>query len=162
MSRKMIGVGTGLHESLASLAKKHSLPMTVILETMVMRAEEFEWESIKKHYDNNKPTWTNMRKVVDEYKLKYPQATDEKLSEMTGFSLAQVETLTHSAHKRCMRILVRQPRIQPKTLATQAKVSEKFAKRIWDQAQGVSKIPKTEEYLWTLTGSLPIPNTALL
>lgn len=162
MSRKMIGVGVGLHDSLSALAKKHSLPMTVILDTLVMRADEFEWGDIKKHYDNNKPTWTNMRKAIEEYKLKYPQVTDEKLVELTGFSISQVETLTHSAHKRCMRVMVRQPKIKPKALATQASVSEKFAKRLWDQSQGVGKIPKAEEYLWTLTGTLPIPNVSVL
>lgn len=162
MSRKMIGVGQGLHDSLSALAKKHSLPMTVVLETLVMRADEFEWDGIKTHYDNNKPTWKNMRKLVDEYRERFPQATDEKLSEMTGFSVAQVETLTHSAHKRCMRILLDSPKTKPKALATQAKVSEKFAMRIWQQSQGVTKIPSVERYLWTLTGTLPIPNTTLL
>ena len=162
MSRKMIGVGNGLHESLAALAKKHSVPMTVVLENLVAHADELDWGSIKTEYDNNKPTWKNMRKLVEEYRQKFPEASDEKLSELTGFSLAQVETLTHSAHKRCMRILVRQPKVKPKTLATQANVSEKFAMRLWQQAQGVVKIPGAEQYLWTLTGSLPIPNHTLL
>lgn len=158
MSRKMIGVSEGLHTELSTVATAKGVPMTLVLETLLNKVEEIDWAIVKENYQNHKPSWKNIRKSVLEYQEKNPKADDKKLSELTGFSIAQVEVITHSAHKRCLRHLMEKQRVKPDALAKAAGVSAKFAKRIWEQAQGVSKIPPQELYLWDATGQTPTPN----
>jgi hypothetical protein len=158
MSRKMVGVSEGLHTELSEAAKAAGVPMTLVLETLLNKFGEVEWSTVKENYQNHKPSWKNIRKSVLEYREKNPKADDKKLSELTGFSIAQVEVITHSAHKRCLRHLADKPKVKPDALAKAGGVSAKFAKRIWEQAQGVSKIPPQELYLWDATGQTPTPN----
>lgn len=163
MSRRMLGVSESLHKDISDLAQTAGVPMTVVLETLLHKAEDLDWAEVKKNYQDNKPSWKNIRKTVLEYQEKFPDADDKKLADLTGYSVAQVEVITHSAHKRCLRHLMEKQRVKPDALAKAAGVSAKFAKRIWEQAQGVSKIPPQEKYLWDATGSTPIPNhTALV
>src|SRR5690606_8004352 len=107
---------------------------------------------VKDEWSRNRPTWKNIRRMVEEYRKKFPDADDKKLSELTGFSVAQVEVITHSAHRRCLQEIVKNPKIKPQQLARAADVSDKFAMRIWQQARGIIKISKQEEYLWDITG----------
>lgn len=158
MSRRMLGVSDSLHKDISDLAQKAGVPMTVVLETLVHKSDGIDWKAVKENYQDNKPSWKNIRKTVLEYQEKFPEADDKKLADLTGFSVAQVEVITHSAHKRCLRLLHEKQRIKPDQLSKAAGVSAKFAKRIWEQAQGVSKIPPQEKYMWDATGSTPIPN----
>lgn len=157
MSRKMIGVSDHLHQHLSEVARASGVPMTVVLSTLIDMADQVDWKSIKESYLETKPTWKNIRKTIEEYQERYPKADDTRLAELTGFSVAQVETVTHTAHKRCLAAIKDQPKVKPEALAKKAGVSSKFAKRIWEQAQGVSRIPHQEQYLWNLSGSTPIP-----
>lgn len=157
MSRKMIGVSENLHQELSDVAQDKGVPMTVVLETLLGKVKDINWTEVKENYQNHKPSWKNIRKKVLEYKEQYPQADDRKLADLTGFSVAQVEVITHSAHKRCLSVLHEKPKTKPDALAKTAKVSAKFAKRIWEQAQGVSRIPAQEAYMWDATGKNPTP-----
>lgn len=148
MARRVLGVSSQLHESLQEVSANTGVPMTVILETLLSKVDEVDWGKVKEEWLRNRPTWKNIRRVVEEYRKKFPDADDKKLSELTGFSVAQVEVITHSAHKRCLQELTRNPNIKPRQLARAAGVSDKFAMRIWQQARGITKIPKQEEYLW--------------
>ena len=144
----MVGVSATLHEDLRQLSETIGLPVTVMLETWLERCSEIDWESIKKDYELRKPTWQNIRRKVQEYQSKYPDADDKKLSEMTGYSLAQVETATHSAHKRCLAYMKTNPRCKEKRIAEACGVSPAFAKRIYEQFHNGAKVPKAERYLF--------------
>lgn len=150
MARRVLGVSSRLHENLQEISNNTGLPMTVILETLLTKVNEVDWKRVKEEWSENRPTWKNIRRMVEEYQKKFPDADDKKLSELTGFSVAQVEVITHSAHRRCLREIAKNPKIKPRQLARAANVSDRFAMRIWQQAQGVTKIPKQEEYLWDL------------
>lgn len=148
MARRVLGVSSRLHENLQEVSVNTGVPMTVILETLLSKVDEVDWKKVKDEWSRNRPTWKNIRRMVEEYRKKFPDADDKKLSELTGFSVAQVEVITHSAHRRCLQEIIKNPKIKPRQLAQAAGVSDKFAMRIWQQARGVTKIPKQEEYLW--------------
>lgn len=161
MSRKMIGVSESLHTDLSEIAKAAGVPMTLVLETLLAKADEVSWPEVKSTYQENKPSWKNIRKSIVEYREKYPDADDAQLAAYTGYSVNQVEVITHSAHKRCLTALAKK-QMKPDQLAKTSKVSAKFAKRIWDQYMGVARIPAQELYLWDTTGQTPIPHTCYL
>lgn len=148
IDRKAMNVSEGLHSDLKTWSENTGLPMTVIIETLLLQADSVDWEAVKKTYSGQRPTWKNIRSTIEKYTEDDPTLTDEDLVNLTGYSLAQVETVTHTAHKRCLAILMKSRGLKPKSLSVKAGVSEKFAKRIWEQQQGVSRIPKQEQYLW--------------
>ena len=148
MSRRMLGVSDRLHAELSELSKAKGVPMTVILETMLTRMDDVDWKQVKASYNEAKPTWKNIRRSIEEYRDKFPTASDQKLADLTGFSVAQVEVVTHSAHRRCLAILLENKKAKPDYIAKHAEVSQKFALRIWQQSHGVSKVPQQEQYLW--------------
>lgn len=156
MSRKMIGVSEALHEELARVAKSAGVPMTLVIETLLKEEGDINWALVKEEYQNHKPSWKNIRKSILDYQEKFPEAPDAQLADFTGYSIAQVEVITHSAHKRCLAILAKKS-VKPLVLSKDAAVSAKFAKRIWDQFMGVAKIPAQELYLWDTTGETPRP-----
>lgn len=148
MSRKVLGVSQVLHSELEALAKQQELPMTVVMEALIHN-NTVDWSAIKADYAERKPTWANIRKRVEEYRVKFPEAPDEQLAALTGFSIPQVETVTHSAHKRCISYL-KSKHIKPtKHAAGKCGVSESFIKRIYEQMYNDRKIPKSETYLFT-------------
>lgn len=144
MSRRVLGVSSRLHEEISTLADEIGLPMTVVLDNLMARAKEIDWEVAKLDYV--KPSWANIRKVVDDYRKKFPDADDLKLSQMTGFSVAQVETVTHSAHKRCIAYMRRGGK--KVEMPKQCAVSPAFANRIWEQFFSGARVPKGERYLF--------------
>lgn len=148
MSRKMIGVSESLHKGLHDLAKEKGLPVTVMLEHMLGHMWEIDWTQVRKDYETKKPTWNNIRRIVQEYQVKYPDADDKKLSELTGYSLSQVETVTHTAHRRCIQYMINNPRCKEKRIAEECNVSEKFARRIYGHFKTGENIPKAEAYLY--------------
>lgn len=152
MSRKNIGVSEELHTSLKDFSKDIGLPLTVILEYWLSTCSEADWDSVKKRYDETKPTWSNMRKVIQEYQRDYPDADDKKLSELTGFSIAQVETLTHTAHKRVIAYCMQYRTRGQSRVAKDCNVSERFAGRIMKVLSGEQKPTKYEKGLFN-TGS---------
>lgn len=148
MSRKVLGVSKDLHAELESMAKQLELPMTVVLEALIHN-NTVDWPAIKLSYAERKPTWANIRRRVEEYRLKFPEAPDEQLAALSGFSIGQVETITHSAHRRCISYL-KSKHIKPtKHAAAKCNVSESFIQRIHEQMYGDRKIPKSEQYLFT-------------
>ncbi len=148
MSRKVLGVSTNLHKELEDLAKKVSLPMTVVLETLLHHTEHIDWKAEAAAYELRKPSWSNIKRIVQEYQGKFPGSTDEQLAALTGFSIAQVETVTHTAHKRVIAEFNKNKRLKAKGLSEKAKVSERFANRILEQLVNGAKIPKSEKYLY--------------
>lgn len=148
MSRKVLGVSKQLHEELETLAKEQGLPMTVVLEALIHN-HSVDWAAIKTDYASRKPTWANIRKRVEDYRVKFPEAPDEQLAALTGFSVAQVETVTHSAHRRCISYLKSKSVKPTKHAASKCAVSESFIQRIWDQLYADRKIPKSELYLFS-------------
>lgn len=149
-NRKMIGVSTQTHDRLSELSKLVGIPMTVIIENWLESHSELDWEALKREYERAKPTWQNIRRIVQEYQTKYPDADDAKLSELTGFSVAQVETATHSAHKRCIACMQNNARYKAKRVAEECKVSLAFATRIHEQFHNGAKVPKAERYLFNI------------
>lgn len=147
--RKMLGMTEALHTELKNLSEAKRVPMTVVLETLLQHAGDIDWKTVAKEYKDEKPTWTKMRQVVNEYQRKFPQISDEDLVQFTGYSLAQVETLTHTAHKRVLEVM-RDRRLKPKAIAEKAGVSERFALRMWQQREGLKEIPKQEQHIWDL------------
>lgn len=145
--RKVVGVSKELHRKLNDLSDELKLPMTVILEAFTDNAEAINWDNIREHYERNKPNWENIRRIVKGYQESDPTLTDQQLSELTGFSLKQVETVTHSAHKRCITYLKKNPKAKIKGVAKACSVSEQFAKRIYNQMYNEAKIPRAERYL---------------
>ena len=148
MARKALGISEDLHKRINQIAADEKLPMTVVLESLLDQSGQVNWDSVRASHERIKPTWANIRRVVEEYQVKFPQATDQKLSELSGYSIKQVETVTHSAHKRCIEMMKRGPRFQPKRIAEDCNVSPKFAERIYEQFHKGAKIPKNEEYLF--------------
>lgn len=146
----MIGVSTALHKNLSELAENVGVPMTVIMEHWLQHCSEQDWEQVQKDYELRKPTWQNIRRLVQQYQGKFPDADDAKLSELTGFSLAQVETATHSAHKRCIAFMKSNSRCKHKTIAEKCGVSPAFAKRIYEQFHNGARVPKAERYLFNI------------
>lgn len=149
-NRKMLGVSTQLHKDVNELAENVGLPMTVVIETLMHNSDDIDWETAKRDYEHRKPTWQNIRRIVQEYQAKYPDVDDAKLSELTGFSVAQVETATHSAHKRCIACMQQNPRYKDKQVAEECKVSPAFATRIYKQFHEGAKVPKAEKYLFNI------------
>lgn len=122
--------------------------MTIVLESLVDLEDKVEWKTIRSEYERVKPTWQNIRRIVQEYQRKYPDADDTKLSELTGFSVPQIETVTHSAHKRCLAYMLEHPRAQHIKISKECGVSQAFASRIYKQLREGAKIPKGERYLF--------------
>lgn len=147
--RKMLGMTEALHMELKNLSESKRVPMTVVLEALLSKADDIDWKSVEKGYKSEKLTWTKMRQVVSEYQKKYPDITDEDLVQFTGFSLAQVETLTHTAHKRVLEVM-KDRRLKPATIADKASVSERFALRMWQMREGIKEVPKQEQHIWDL------------
>ena len=148
MKRSVIGVSAELHAKLRDLSKTVGVPLTKMLEHWVDHCSEQQWDLVKEDYENNKPSWKNIRKTVKEYMEKYPDADDKRLSELTGFSTRQVETITQSAHKRCIAYMRGNTVKDPNTVSEQCNVSIKFATRMCKQFESKQKIPKSEEHLW--------------
>lgn len=151
MTRRMIGLSDCLHTELNDAARECGVPMTIMIGALLGVRDQVDWKAIKASYNENKPTWKNIRKRVDEYQTRYPDADDKKLSELTGYSLLQVEVVTYSAHKRCLELMRADPHNcpLPAEIAKAAKVSEKFALRMWQQFHGATKIPQAEQFLWS-------------
>lgn len=147
--RKMLGMTEALHTELKSLAESKRVPMTVVLETLLAHSDDIDWKSVEKNHKSEKLTWTKMRTTVSEYQAKYPNITDEDLVQFTGYSLAQVETLTFTAHKRVLEVM-RDKRLKPATIAEKASVSERFALRMWQIREGLKEVPKQEQHIWDL------------
>lgn len=145
--RKVIGVSEDLHEKISGLAKSTGLPMTVLIDYWVDNFSEQDWDSVKQQHEGSKPTWSNMRDVIQDYQSKYPDADDKKLSELSGYSIAQVETITHTAHKRVLAYM-KKSRSKPEKIADQCGVSVRFVKRIQGIVQGTKKPSKNEAYLF--------------
>ena len=150
MKRKMVGMSPGIHDDLQSIANDVGIPMTAVLEALLSQHENVQWEEVKKSYDLRKPTWQNIKRLVREYREKYPHATNQKLCELTGFSLAQIETVTHTAHKRCIKYMQDHPRAKPRRIAQECNVSEAFARRVYSHYTGEQECPKSERYLYRL------------
>lgn len=146
MSRSVIGVSVDLHKKLRGVSAEAGVPLTIVLEYWVDNCSDADWGIIKNNYEATKPTWKNIRKFVNEYLKKNPDATDTEIVNHTGYSLAQVETITHTAHKRSINGY--RSGIEPELLAKKADVSVKFAIRIIDCIEGRHKIPKDEQYLF--------------
>lgn len=148
MARKMVGMSPGIHDDLQSIANDVGIPMTAVLEALLSQHENVQWEEVKKSYDIRKPTWQNIKRLVKEYQEKYPGASCQKLCELTGFSIAQVETVTHTAHKRCIKFMQEHPKAKPKRIAAECSVSETFARRVYSHYTGEQECPKSERYLY--------------
>lgn len=146
--RKMLALPERVHAQLKSLADDKGLPMSVLVENLVGHSELIPWEDIQRSYELAKPTWANIRRIVQEYQVKFPQASDGELVDMTGFTLAQVETVTHSAHKRCIAYMKKYPKRDFTRVAKDCSVSNNFAGRIYEQFHNGAKIPKRERYLF--------------
>ena len=147
MSRSVIGVSVELHGKLRNLAKDAGIPLTIVLEHWVDNCHEQDWVTIKKSYDATKPTWKNIRFLVKEYVKRNPDASDADIVDYTGYSLAQVETITHTAHKRCL-LAIEGGITDVAKLAHLSNVSVNFARRILSCHAGEQKIPKEEAYLY--------------
>jgi hypothetical protein len=145
VSRTIIGVSKELHQRIKDLSTEVSLPMTIILEHLMDDADKRDWSIIRKSYDASKPTWANIKSSVEEYRKKHPNSTDQHIVDHTGYSIAQVETITHTAHKRCIAILKTKG---GSDLHEKANVSKRFARRMIECYKGDRKPPKTEEYLY--------------
>ena len=148
MKRKMVGMSEGIHDDLQSISNDVGIPMTAVLEALLSQHENVQWQEVKKSYDVRKPTWQNIKRLVKEYRGKYPNATDQKLSELTGFSIRQIETVTHTAHKRCIGYMQEHPKAKPKRIAQECDVSEAFARRVYSHYTGEQECPKSERYLY--------------
>lgn len=148
MSRKVLGVSESLHKEFDDLAKKVNLPMTVVLETLVHHTDGIDWKATAAAYELRKPSWANIKRIVQDYQGKFPESTDSQLAALTGFSIAQVETVTHTAHKRVILEFNKNKRLKAKGLAVKAGVSERFANRILEQINNGAKVPKSERYLY--------------
>lgn len=144
--RKVIGVSPELHLKIQNVSEKEKLPMTVVMEQLLDMADQVDWEEVREEYRRNKPTWDNIRSLVKEYLEKNPKASDEMLSRLTGFSLRQIETVTHSAHRRCIRFFRKGGTL--KNCPEKCNVSPAFAKRIYGMIRGRNKIPRSEKYLF--------------
>lgn len=148
MTRRMIGLSDSLHMELNDASKECGVPMTIMIGALLLVRDQVDWKAVKANYLDNKPTWKNIRKKIDEYRGRFPEADDKKLAELTGYSILQVEVVTYSAHKRCLEVLNKNPQAKPDAIQSAAKVSSKFALRIWQQFHGVTKIPQAEKFLW--------------
>lgn len=155
--RKLVGMSTDLHGELARLSEVERLPMTTLIQAMLDRASEIDWEPIRVDYKRNRLTWPNMRRRIEEYQAANPDISDVELQALTGFSIVQVETITYTAHKRALAALIKSPHLSSADLAKASKTSLTFAKRIWDQAHGEKKVTKSEEFLWDTTQTPPVP-----
>lgn len=148
MTRAVIGVSKELHSGLKELSREAGIPLTKILEHWLENCSGQNWQTIKKDYDNNKPSWKNIRETVKGYAEKYPDASDEELVQMSGFSKRQVETVTLSAHKRCIAYIRANPTCNIDIVEKECDVSKRFATRIMKQFTGDAPKPKSEEHLW--------------
>lgn len=148
MSRAVIGVSESLHSDLKKLAKTAGIPITVMLAHWHDNCSEQDWEQVKADYNKVKPTWKNIKKNVQEYQKQYPEADDKRLSELTGYSIAQVETITHTAHKRTLAYMKRSPQSKPERISKECSVSVRFATRLYDVVKGEKQPTKAEAYLF--------------
>lgn len=155
--RKLVGMSVDLHGELSRLSEVERLPMTTLIQAMLDRAGDIDWEPVRVEYKRNRLTWPNMRRRIEEYQAANPDITDAELQSLTGFSIIQVETITYTAHKRALAALIKNPNLSSAELAKKSNTTLKFAKRIWDQAHGEHKVTKSEEFLWDTTQTPPIP-----
>ena len=120
--------------------------MTVILGHFLSIQDQVDWDKVRDQYQNTRPSWDNIKRQVREYQEKYPNATDKRLADLTGFTLGQVETVTHTSHKRCLKFFKRSGSV--KQCAKSCGVTPVFARRIKDQLNGKRRIPRSERYLF--------------
>jgi len=156
-----VGMSVELHAELSRLSEVERLPMTTLIQAMLDRSGDINWEPIRQEYKRNRPTWPNMRRRIEEYQAQQPGITDAELQSLTGFSIVQVETITYTAHKRALTALIKTPHMSSAELAKASKTSLAFAKRIWDQAHGEKKVTKSEEFLWDMSTQPPTPSLVI-
>lgn len=148
MNRKTLGLPPHLHKGLRDLSTEVGVPITIMLEHWLNTCSEQDWETLREDYNKRKPTWKNIRRIVKEYAEKYPAATDAELANLTGYSLRQVETITLSAHKRCLDYLEEHPNAADITLSKDCNVSMAFAALIKEKLSGERRVPKSERHLF--------------
>lgn len=155
--RKLVGMSVELHGELQRFSEVVRLPMTLIISTLLEKAQEVDWAPIQENFKRNRLTWPNMRRRIAEYQEKKPGITDTELQALTGFSLIQVETITYTAHKRALAALQIWPGLSSAELAKKSNTTLNFAKRIWDQFHGERKITASEQFMWDMTSTPPKP-----
>lgn len=146
--RKTLGLPPHLHKGLKDLSDEAGIPITIIIEHWLQNFSEQDWSSLREDYNKRKPTWRNIRRIVREYMEKYPEAKDSELASLTGYSLRQVETITLSAHKRCLDYLEEHPKAPPNVVSKDCNVSIAFATLIQEKLNGDRRIPKSERHLF--------------
>lgn len=160
--RKLVGMTADLHEFIHDIAKANKIPATAVIDHCIRHAHELiDWKEVKAELKRSAMTWQNMRKALERLKLTTPEPTDSEVMQFIGCSRLQAEVLTMTAHKRVLDVMRQNPDIMPKPLSTQSNVSEKFALRIWHQAQGISKVSKEEQVLWDMSVTPPVPKHSL-
>jgi len=152
---KLINVPIEFHSYMKQLSDDKGVTMIRIIENMVLPFllksdwdKEADWKGEKEAQDDSKPTWTKVVSRIESYMTKYPGADTEKLMSHTGYSKAQVETVTMVAHKRCINYLTDNPEATPKELSTECAVSLGLAKRVAGQYRGDGVITKRERHLY--------------
>ena len=148
MSRAVIGVSEGLHSDIKALAKTAGIPITVMLAHWVENCSEQDWGAVRESYDGVKPTWGNIKKQVQEYQKTHPEADDKRIAELTGYSLAQIETITLTAHRRALAYMKKSPQSKPERIAKECVVSVRFATRLYEINRGEKKPSKHEAHLF--------------
>ena len=148
--RRNVGFSPRDYESIAAAAQKNGVPMTQMIIHLVEHIDDFkiDWKAVRTASKELRASWAERVARVHEYQGMDPEADDEKLSTYTGYSLATVEAITHTAHKRALRYIKRNKEIDAATLSKKAAVSLKMADRVLGQYRGTKKVPLNERYLF--------------
>lgn len=149
-NRRQLNISKDVYLRLKEKCEKLDIPMTKFIEACVDHFDQLavDWHMVRTETKAAKPSWNDINKRIEEVREKYPDLDDNGIVEMTGYTLATVEAVTHTAHKRALRLIRKSENIDPATLATKANVSRKFSERILAQYRGDKRIPVSERYLF--------------
>lgn len=148
--RRSVGFAANDYETIAALAEERRVPMTQMIMHILeeTRTHKFDWGTVRESINSMKISYADRVKRVEEILEKFGEMDDARICEFTGYSLSTVESITHTAQKRCIAVLKRKKDIDVATLAEKANVSPRMAERVQEQFNGTKKIPEREQYLF--------------